>query len=83
MFDTLFQDFVGGIVEAVVVETRDLEIQNGAGVLRVLEVVRHRQIDGHCHGPGAVGLVATMDGNSLVVHVIQSLLFEKPLTQLA
>ena len=81
--DALLQHFVGGIVEPVVVEPRDLEVQDGAGVLGVLEVVRHRQIDGHRHGPGAIGLVATMDGNGLVVHVIQSLLFGKPLTQLA
>ena len=81
--DALLQHFVGRIVEAVVVETRHLEIQNGAGVRRVLEVVRHGQIDGHRHSPGAIGFVATMDGNRLVVHMVQSLLFEKPLTQLA
>ena len=66
--NALLQDFIGGIVEPVVVEPRDLEVQNGARVRGILEIVRHRQIDGHCHGAGAIGLVATVDGNGLVVH---------------
>ena len=45
-----------------------------------IEVVRNRQIDGHRHGAGAVGLVAAVNGDGLIVHGIQSLLLVKPST---
>jgi hypothetical protein len=50
------------------VEARHLEVEHGTGVLGVDEVVGHRLVDGHGHGPGAVGRVAAVDGDGLVVH---------------
>ena len=44
-------------------------------MLGVDEVVGDRLVDGHGHRPGAVGVVATVDGDGLVVHALQPLLF--------
>ena len=49
-------------------ESRYLEVEDGAGVFGINEVVRHGQVDGHRNRPGPVWLVATVDGNGLIVH---------------
>src|SRR5580698_3524175 len=47
------------------------------------EVVGHGLIDGHGHGPRPVGCVATVDGDRLVAHGIQALLFGMVASRLA
>ena len=64
-------------------ESRHLEVEHRPGVLGVDEVVGHRLIDGHGNGAGAIGAVAAVDGDGLVVHAPQSLLLVTPASQLA
>ena len=66
--DALLEDVFGRVVDPVVVEAGRLQVEHGAGVVGVDEVVGHRLVDGHGHGPRAVGRVATVDGDGLVVH---------------
>ena len=81
--DALLEDVVGRVVDPVVVESRRLQVEHRAGVLGIDEVVGHRLVDGHGHRPGAIGAVAAVDGDGLVVHAPQPLLFVTPAIQLA
>ncbi len=60
-----------GVVDAVVVKTGGLQVEDRSGVGGVHEIVGHRLVDGDCYRPGAVRRIAAMDGNCLVTHHYQ------------
>ena len=68
--DALLQDGGGRIGDACVAEPFDLEIEERRAMLRAVERVRRRLVDGHRHGlGGGVGVIARMNCDRLSAHV--------------
>ncbi|MCY1288947.1 hypothetical protein D9M70_380140 [compost metagenome] len=67
----LLEHVVGRVHDAAVDIARHLQVEQVGAVLRVVEGVGHRLVDGHRHGAGSrIGRVAAMDGQSFESHVL-------------
>ena len=71
--DALFQHVGRRVHDAGVDVARHLQIEQVRAVLRAVEGVGHRLVDGHGHGfGGGVGRVACVDGKGFDLHAEES-----------